>query len=276
MTAVPGVPLNDGRSIPQLGFGVYKVPVDETASIVATAIEAGYRSIDTATLYRNEQGVGRAVRESGVPREELYVTTKLWNDRHGYNEALRAFDESLARLGLDHVDLYLIHWPVPSLDRYVETWRALVRLREEGRATSIGVSNFTEIHLARLVEETGVTPAVNQVELHPLLAQPGLRAFHAEHGIVTEAWAPLARGGALLEHTVLTEIAKRHGRTPAQVVLRWHVQLGTVAIPKTVTPERVRANLDVFDFELTDGDLAAIRTLDAESRTGQHPDAVGP
>lgn len=276
MTQLPSLRLNDGNSMPQLGFGVYKISPDETASAVRTALEAGYRSIDTATLYGNEEGVGRAVNESGRPREEVFVTTKLWNDRHGYDSALAAFDQSLAELGTDYVDLYLIHWPVPSADRYVETWRALVRLREESRARSIGVSNFTEEHLSRVIGETGVVPAVNQVELHPLLPQRALRAFHTEHGIVTEAWAPLARGGSLLESPAVTAAAERHGKTPAQVVLRWHIQLGTVAIPKSVTPARIRANLDVFDFQLTGDEMAALGELDAQRRTGRHPDTVGP
>ncbi|MQA78876.1 MAG: aldo/keto reductase [Streptosporangiales bacterium] len=274
MTHVPNVELNDGRSMPQLGFGVYKVPPDETAVSVRTALDAGYRGIDTAALYRNEEGVGRAIAESGVPREELFVTTKLWNDWHGHDSALAAFDESLGKLGLDYVDLYLIHWPVPSRDLYVETWRAFERLRDEGRARSIGVSNFTEEHLGRLVAETGTVPAVNQVELHPLLTQAPLRAYHAEHGIATEAWAPLARGGELLAEPALVELAEKHDRSPAQVVLRWHLQLGNIVIPKSVTPERIRQNIDVFDFTLSDDDMARIDGLHTGVRTGGHPDEV--
>lgn len=276
MSEIPNVRLADGHDMPQVGFGVYKVPPGETVTAVRTALDAGYRSIDTATLYRNEAEVGRAVAESGLPREELFVTTKLWNDRHGYDSALAAFDESLRALGMEYVDLYLIHWPVPSLDRYVETWRALLRLRDEGRARSVGVSNFTERHLRRLVDDTGVAPVVNQVELHPYLAQPELRAYHERHGVVTEAWAPLARGGPLLADPVVTGIAQRHGHTAAQVVLRWHVQHGTVVIPKSVTPERIRANLELFDFTLADGEMAAVDGLDASARTGNHPDDVGP
>ncbi|HEX6444075.1 MAG TPA: aldo/keto reductase [Streptosporangiales bacterium] len=272
---MPSVRLADGHDMPQVGFGVYKVPPGETVAAVRTALDAGYRSIDTATLYRNEAEVGRAVAESGLPREDLFVTTKLWNDRHGYDSALAAFDESVRALGTEYVDLYLIHWPVPSLDRYVETWRALLRLRDEGRARSVGVSNFTERHLQRLVDETGAAPVVNQVELHPYLSQPRLRAYHEEHGIVTEAWAPLARGGRLLDDPVVTGIAERHGRSPAQVVLRWHVQHGTVVIPKSVTPQRIRANVELFDFALTDDEMAALDGLDAEARTGNHPDDVG-
>jgi 2,5-diketo-D-gluconate reductase A len=275
MKQVPNVRLADGHDMPQVGFGVYKVPRGETVAAVRTALDAGYRGIDTATLYRNEAEVGRAVAESDVPREELFVTTKLWNDRHGYDSALAAFDESLRALGMEYVDLYLIHWPVPSLDRYVETWRALLRLRDEGRARSVGVSNFTEHHLQRLIDETGTAPVVNQVELHPYLAQRALRAYHAEHAIVTEAWAPLARGGRLLDDPVVTGIAERHRRAPAQVVLRWHVQHGTVVIPKSVTPQRIRANIDLSGFALTDDEMTALDRLDAEGRTGNHPDDVG-
>lgn len=274
MTHVPNVKLNDGRLMPQLGFGVYKVPQDETVEAVRGALDTGYRSIDTAALYRNEEGVGRAIAESDVPREDLFVTTKLWNDRHGHDSALTAFDESIGKLGLDYVDLYLIHWPVPSRDLYVETWRAFERLRDEGRARSIGVSNFTEQHLGRLADESGTVPAVNQVELHPLLTQATLRAYHAEQGIATEAWAPLARGGELLSDPVLVGLAEAYDRSPAQVVLRWHLQLGNVVIPKSVTPARIRENIDVFDFTLSDDDMALIDRLHTGGRTGGHPDEV--
>ncbi|MCU1437285.1 MAG: oxidoreductase [Naasia sp.] len=267
----PSLPLNDGRSISQLGLGVYKVADAEVGAVIASALEAGYRHIDTAALYDNEDGVGRAVREAAVPREELFITTKLWNDDHGYDRALRAFDESMARLGLDYVDLYLIHWPVPSRDLYVETWRALERIREEGRARSIGVSNFARRHVERLLTETGTTPAVNQVELHPWLAQDGLREFDAAHGIVTEAWSPLARGRVLGNET-LERIAAKHRRSPAQVVLRWHLDLGNVVIPKSVTPARIRENADIFDFDLDHDDLAAIAALDSGRRTGRDPE----
>lgn len=272
MCDVPAIRLNSRADMPQLGFGVYKVPPGQTAEAVRLALRAGYRSIDTATLYRNEREVGQAIAESGVPRDELFVTTKLWNDRHGYDQALRAFDESLGLLDMGYVDLYLIHWPVPSADRYVETWRALERLYEEGRARSIGVSNFTQAHLERLLRETAIVPAVNQVELHPRLAQASLREFHAAHGIATEAWAPLARGGELLAQPAITTIAERHGRTPAQVVLRWHVQHGTIAIPKSVTPSRIEENIDVFDFALTGDEMVSIDALDTASRTGPDPD----
>ncbi len=238
-----------------------------------TAIEAGYRSIDTATLYRNERGVGRAVRECGLPREELFVTTKLWNTDHGYESALRAFDISLAELGLDYVDLYLIHWPQPKQDRYVETWRALQKLRADGRVRAIGVSNFAEQHLRRLLEETGVAPAVNQIEAHPHLQQAALRAFHERNEIVTEAWRPLGRGQDLFDTTVVRTVAEKHGKTPAQVVLRWHLEMGHVAIPKSVTPERIAENIDVFDFELDAQDVAGFATLEAGTRLGPDPEA---
>lgn len=267
----PTVTLNDGREIPQLGLGVYKVPDGEVENVIGTAVEAGYRHIDTATLYANEAGVGRAVRSAAVPREELFITTKLWNDDHGFDAALRAFDASMARLGLDYVDLYLIHWPVPSRDRFVETWRALERIRNEGRARSIGVSNFARHHLERLLTETEIAPAVNQIELHPWLAQERLREFDAAHGIVTEAWSPLARG-RVLGNEVLERIGAKYGKTPAQVVLRWHLDLGNVVIPKSVTPARIRENADVVDFGLDLDDLAVIAALDGGTRTGRDPD----
>jgi 2,5-diketo-D-gluconate reductase A len=268
----PVVTLNDGHTIPQLGLGVYKVAESHAADTVRVALEAGYRHVDTAALYRNEAGVGWGIRQAGIPRDELFVTTKVWNDSHGYDETLRAFDESLGNLGLDRVDLYLIHWPAPRQDRYVETWRALERIAADGRATSIGVSNFEPHHLDRLLAESGVTPAVNQVELHPWLPQAELRAYNAAHGILTEAWSPLARG-RILDNPVLDGLAAKHGRTPAQIVLRWHLQLGNVVIPKSVTPERIRENLDVFGFSLDADDLAAIAGLESGERTGLHPDA---
>ncbi|WP_210507053.1 aldo/keto reductase [Naasia sp. SYSU D00057] len=268
---VPSLELNDGRTIPQLGLGVYKVPESEVESVIRSALEVGYRHIDTATLYRNERGVGRAVRDAPVAREDLFVTTKVWNDDHGYDRTLRAFDESMARLGLDYVDLYLIHWPVPSRDLYVDTWRALERLRADGRARSIGVSNFSPQHLERVLAEGEVPPAVNQVELHPWLPQDEVRAFDQAHGIVTEAWSPLARG-RVLGNPVLDRIAEKHGRTAAQVVLRWHVQQGTVVIPKSVTPARIRENFEVFDFELDADDMSAIARLSTGERTGRNPD----
>jgi 2,5-diketo-D-gluconate reductase A len=269
----PTLPLNDGRAIPQLGLGVWQIPDEETAAVVRAALDAGYRSIDTAAIYHNEAGVGEALRDAPVPREELFVTTKVWNERQGYDETLRAFGESLGRLGLDYVDLYLIHWPAPRRDRYVDTWRALVRLREEGRARSIGVSNFTATHLRRAIDETGVVPAVNQVELHPRFQQGALRAFHAERGIVTESWSPLGQG-QLVGDPTLDTIARKHGKTTAQVILRWHLDLGLVVIPKSARPERLRENRDVFDFRLDVEDMARIAALDRpDGRLGSDPDA---
>lgn len=274
MTTVPTVLLNDGARIPQLGFGVFQVPDDETTAAVSAALEAGYRSVDTAAVYGNERGVGRALASSGIPREELFVTTKLWNDDQGYDATLRAFDTSLAALGLDHVDLYLIHWPAPAQDLYRESWRAVEKLVADGRVRTAGVSNFGPAHLRRLLDGASLVPAVNQIELHPGLQQAELRALHAELGIATEAWSPLAQG-AVLEEDALTGIAARHGKSPAQVVLRWHLQLGNVVIPKSVTPARIRENLDVFDFALSDAEMTAVAGLDRGLRTGPHPDELG-
>lgn len=271
MNSVPDVVLNNGVSMPQLGYGVFRVPDDDTERAVLAALDAGYRSIDTASLYGNETGVGRALTASGLARDHFFVTTKVWNDDQGYDSTLRAFDASLGRLGLDHVDLYLIHWPKPSLDRYVETWRALEKLYADRRVRAIGVSNFQPDHLRRLLDETDVVPAVNQVELHPDLQQEQLRRFHAEHGVVTEAWSPLGQGLAL-RHPVVADLAHRHGRTPAQVVLRWHVQLGNVAIPKSTTPSRIRENIGLFDFALAEADMAALATLESGTRLGPDPD----
>ncbi|MFJ5589678.1 aldo/keto reductase [Streptomyces noursei] len=273
MTSVPHVTLNNGVTMPQLGFGVFQVPDEETTAAVTTALEAGYRSIDTAAIYGNERGVGKALAASGLRREDLFVTTKLWNDDQGHDRTLAAFDASLDKLGLDHVDLYLIHWPAPARDLYVETYQALERILADGRARAIGVSNFQVPHLQRLLEHTGVTPVVNQVELHPGLQQTALRAFHAEHGIATEAWSPLAQG-AVLDDPAIVVIAATHGVTPAQVVLRWHLQTGNIVIPKSVTPARIRQNLDVFGFALTDADLAALAGLDRGLRTGPDPDTL--
>ena len=263
--------LNDGHAIPQLGLGVYKIPDDLAAGTVQIALEDGYRHIDTAALYANERGVGEGLARAALPRDEVFVTTKVWNDRHGYDETLRAFDESLAKLGLDYVDLYLIHWPAPRQNRYVEAYRALERLRADGRARSIGVSNFHPHHLDRLLAETDIVPAVNQIELHPWLAQTETRAYNATHGILTEAWSPLARGRAIGNAT-LDAIGARYGKSAAQVVLRWHLELGNVVIPKSVTPSRIRENLDVFDFTLDAADREAITALDAGERTGKDPD----
>ncbi|MFD8079301.1 aldo/keto reductase [Streptomyces sp. NPDC059718] len=271
MSTVPDITLNNGVTMPQLGFGVWQVPDDEAATAVATALEAGYRSIDTAALYRNERGTGRAIAASGIPREELFVTTKLWNTDQGHDNALRAFDASLDKLGLDHVDLYLIHWPTPARGLYGETWRALEKIHADGRARAIGVSNFPVAQLQHLLDEGGVVPALNQIELHPNLPQSELRAFHAGHGIATEAWSPLGQGRGLLDEPALAALAAKHGRTPAQVVLRWHLQLGNVVIPKSVTPSRIRENIDVFGFELDGEDLAAIDALDNGGRLGPDP-----
>ncbi|OIJ97443.1 oxidoreductase [Streptomyces sp. MUSC 14] len=268
---VPPIILNNGIEMPQLGFGVWQVPDDDAERAVTTALAAGYRSIDTAAIYGNEEGTGKALAASGVPREELFVTTKLWNADQGYDATLRAFDTSLAKLGLDHVDLYLIHWPLPSRDTYVDTYRALEQLYADKRVRAIGVSNFLPEHLERLIAETSVIPAVNQIELHPHLQQHAARAYHAEQGIATEAWSPLGQGKGLLEVPAIVAIAQKHGRTPAQVVLRWHVQLGTVVIPKSVTPSRIKENIEVFDFSLDDEDLAAISALNEDRRIGPDP-----
>ncbi|MDM4761739.1 aldo/keto reductase [Galbitalea sp. SE-J8] len=269
-TTVPTITLTNGIEVPQLGFGVFQVPDAETTAAVATALAAGYRSIDTAAIYGNEAGVGRAIAESGLRRDELFVTSKVWNSDHGYDSTLRAYDETLAKLGLDALDLYLIHWPAPAHDRYLETWRALERLYADGRVRAIGVSNFEPEHLDRLVDAGSVVPAVNQVELHPALQNRDVIAANARHGIATEAWSPLAQG-AVLADPVITAIAARHGKTPAQVVLRWHLQQGRIVIPKSVTPSRIAENLDVFDVTLGDDELAAIDALDRDGRTGPHP-----
>ncbi|HZW42226.1 MAG TPA: aldo/keto reductase [Agromyces sp.] len=271
MPLAPRLSLSDGASIPQLGYGLYKVPATDASRLCLDAIAIGYRHLDTAAFYGNEREVGEAVRAAPVPREELFVTSKVWKDDNGFDETSRAFDASMARLELDSLDLYLIHWPVPSTDRYVDTWRALVRLQEEGRVRSIGVANFHAHHLERIIGETGVAPVVNQVELHPWLPQAQLRAFDAARGIRTEAWSPLARG-RVLRTPLLDDLAAKHGRTPAQVVLRWHVQLGNVVIPKASSPERLAENLDVFGFELDADDLAALATLETGERTGRDPD----
>lgn len=271
MSKVPSITLNNGVSMPQLGFGVWQVPDDEAARAVGSALEAGYRSIDTAAVYENEKGTGEAVAASGIPRDELFVTTKLWNSEQGYDSTLRAFDASLARLGLDYVDLYLIHWPLPARDAYVDTYKAFETLLADGRARAIGVSNFLPEHLERLLGETSVVPAVNQIELHPQLQQAESRAVHAKHGIATEAWSPLGQGRGLLEVPAIAAIARKHGKTPAQIVLRWHIQLGNVVIPKSVTPSRIKENIDVFGFELDADDLGALAALDEGRRLGPDP-----
>lgn len=270
---VTSIPLRDGRSIPAIGFGVYKVDDAEAATAVGTALDAGYRHVDTAEMYGNERGVGAAIRASRLERDEVFVTTKVWNDHQGRDATLHAFDASLGRLGLDAVDLYLIHWPAAANDRYVETWRTLVELRESGRTRSVGVSNFQVPHLERIIAETGEVPALNQVERHPWLPQRDLIAFHEQHNIVTGAWSPLGRG-RLVDEPVLTGIAEAHGVSVAQVLVRWNVQQGVVVLPKSVTPERIRSNIDVDGFSLSDDDLAAIAGLESGQRTGSHPDSV--
>jgi 2,5-diketo-D-gluconate reductase A len=270
VAAVPNLTLHDGVEIPQLGYGVFQVPPDDTQAVVEEALAAGYRHIDTAAAYRNEKGVGAAIAASGLPREEVFVTTKLWNSSQGFDSALETFEKSLGRLGMDRVDLYLIHWPVPSQGLFVETWKAFEEIHGEGRASTIGVSNFRIEDLERLERETETMPTVNQVELHPRFHQAELRAWHEAHGIATEAWSPLGQG-ALLGEEPIVEIAERHGKTPAQAILRWHLQLGNVVIPKSVTPERIRENIDVFDFELGDEEMASIAAIDTGRRFGPDP-----
>ncbi|HEU0192115.1 MAG TPA: aldo/keto reductase [Mycobacterium sp.] len=271
--ASPGeklVALNDGSSIPRLGFGVYKIPPAETEAAVATALATGYRHVDTAALYGNEREVGRAVAASGLPRDQVYVVTKLWNADQGYDSTLTAFDASMDRLGLDYLDLYLIHWPLPARNKFVDTFRAFAHLHDQGRIRSIGVSNFEPEHLTMLIDGTGIVPVVNQIELHPGFTQTELREVHAQLGIATEAWAPLGQG-SLLSHPAITAVAGALAKTPAQVLIRWHIQLGNIVIPKSVHPERIAANFDVFDFELGADEMAAISSLDGGTRLGPDP-----
>ncbi|HEX4015414.1 MAG TPA: aldo/keto reductase [Frankiaceae bacterium] len=275
MPPIPTLTLNNGHTIPHIGFGVFQVPPDQVIEPVETALEAGYRLIDTAAAYRNEDGVGKALANSGIDRDELFITTKLWNADHGFDNALRAFDASLSKLGLDVVDLYLIHWPTPARGDIVETWKALEKIYAEGRARSIGVSNFTIHHLNRLRSEATIVPAVNQIELHPRFPQDELRAYHQEHQIATEAWSPIGQGQGLLDDPTVKSVAEAHGKSPAQAVLRWHLQLGNsghVVIPKSVTPQRIRENLEVFDFELDDGEMAMLSSLSSHDKGGR----IGP
>jgi 2,5-diketo-D-gluconate reductase A len=264
------VTLNDGNSIPTVGLGVFQTPPAETEQAVSAALRAGYRHVDTAAAYRNERETGRAIADSGVPRDQLYVVTKLWNADQGYDSTLTAFDASMDRLGLDYLDLYLIHWPAPALTKYVDTFKAFAHLHDQGRIRSIGVSNFAPEHLTVLIDAIGIVPAVNQIELHPRFPQTELREVHAQRGIATEAWSPLGQG-ALLDHPTVTAVAEATGRTPAQVLIRWHIQLGNIVIPKSVNPERIASNFDVFDFELSADQMASISSLDDGTRLGPDP-----
>jgi len=271
MSTQPHVSFNDGRSIPQLGLGVWQTPDDVAVEAVSTALKTGYRHIDTAAVYKNEEGVGKGIVASGIDRGDIFLTTKVWNEDQGFDETLKAMDASLKRLGTDYVDLYLIHWPSAFRGKYIETWKAMIRLREEGKAKSIGVSNFEGSYIDDLIRDTGVTPAINQIQLHPRFQQKAMRDKHAGLGVVTESWSPLGQGQVLAD-PVIGEIAKRHGKSPAQVIIRWHLDLGLVVIPKSVTPSRIVENFDVFDFALSEEDKAAIAGLDAaDGRIGSDP-----
>ncbi|MFJ2618902.1 aldo/keto reductase [Glutamicibacter sp. NPDC087344] len=270
-TMIPTVTLNNGLEMPQVGFGVFQVGNEETTAAVTAALEVGYRSIDTAAIYGNEEGVGRAVAQSAIAREDLFITSKLWISEMGYDATLEAFEDSLERLGLDYLDLYLIHWPAPQNDLYIQSWKALEKLYAQGKVRAIGVSNFQAEHLNRLISATDIIPAVNQVELHPALQNREVQAANAEHGVITEAWSPLAQGALLSDETILG-IAKAHQVSAAQVILRWHLQEDRVIIPKSVTPSRISANLELFGFELTAGELDSINALERDGRTGPNPD----
>ncbi|WP_375573338.1 aldo/keto reductase [Ahrensia marina] len=270
MTAIPSLSLLDGRSIPQLGFGLWQVPEDTTGQTVAQALQLGYRLLDGAAIYGNEVGQGEGLRASDLPRDDVFVTTKVWNDNQGFDSTLRAIDASLERLGLDAVDLCLIHWPCPNKGLYVETWKAFIRAKEEGKLRSIGVSNFASAHLERIIGETGVTPVLNQIELHPRFQQAELRAFHADHAIITQSWTPLGKSKSF-DDPVIVAISERLNKSPAQIILRWHVQLGCSVIPRSTNPERMAQNMALFDFELTADDMSAIAGLDAGDRLGPDP-----
>jgi 2,5-diketo-D-gluconate reductase A len=273
--SVPTITLNDGHTIPQLGFGVFKVEPDETTRIVADALSVGYRHIDTAAIYGNEEGVGKALSASSLDRSELFITTKLWNDRQGTQSAFDAFEESLEKLGLDYVDLYLIHWPAPANDKFVESWKALEKIQESGRARSIGVSNFLVPHLDRLLQETSIVPAVNQIELHPAHQQPEVTAFAREHGINIEAWGPLGQGKyPLFDEQVIVDAAESHGKSPAQIVIRWHLQTGNILFPKSNSLARMTENFDVLDFKLTHTEVTMISALERAGRVSAHPNEV--
>ncbi|WP_394436077.1 aldo/keto reductase [Streptomyces sp. SGAir0957] len=271
MTAVPTVMLNNGVQIPQLGFGTFQIPPEDTRETTLAAIEAGYRHIDTAEMYGNEKGVGEAVRDSGVDRSEIFVTSKLNNGAHAHDDALKAFDRTMEELGLDHLDLFLIHWPLPGKGDFVETWKAMEEIYRSGRAKAIGVSNFQPHHLRRLLQESDVVPAVNQIEVHPYLTNDDARAFGAEHDIATEAWSPIAQG-KVLDDPAINRIAQAVGKTPAQVTLRWHLQRGDIVFPKSSTHKRIAENFDLFDFELSEGDMGEISALNRDERTGPDPD----
>jgi len=271
MSAVPDIKLNNGVTIPQLGFGVFQIKPEDTRQATLAALEVGYRHIDTAQMYGNEKQVGEAVRESGVDRDDIFVTSKLNNSYHAYDDALGAFDQTLKELGFDYLDMFLVHWPLPKVGDYVETWKAMEELYRSGRVKAIGVSNFQRHHLRRLFDETGTVPAVNQIEVHPYLAQDGLRAFNAQNDIVTEAWSPIAQG-KVLDDPTLGKIGEAHGKSPAQVTLRWHIQRGDIVFPKSVTRSRVEENFDVFDFELGEDELKAISALNRDERIGPDPD----
>jgi 2,5-diketo-D-gluconate reductase A len=272
MSNVPGIELNSGATIPQLGFGVFQIEQSQTAETVAKALEIGYRHIDTAQMYGNEAEVGEAIRGSGIGRDELFVTTKCNNSNHGRLDSQKALDESLSKLGLDYVDLYLIHWPLPGKDLYVDTWRGFEEAVKDGKTKSIGVSNFQDHHLERLFSETDTVPAVNQIELHPHMQQLAMRSFDERHGIATEAWSPIGQGKGVIDEETIVGIAREHDKTGAQVTLRWHIQLGNIVFPKSVTPERIQENFEIFDFELSDEEMAAIGELERAERIGPDPD----
>ncbi|WP_433031507.1 aldo/keto reductase [Actinomycetospora sp. CA-053990] len=272
MSDVPGIELNNGTTIPQLGFGVFQIDPSDTAETVRTALDVGYRHIDTAQMYGNEAEVGEAVAKSDIPRDQLWITTKCNNSNHGYEDSQKALDESLRVMGLDHVDLYLIHWPLPGKDLYVDTWKGLEQANADGKTRTIGVSNFQPHHLDRLLSETETVPAINQIELHPHMQQAGLRSYHERHGIRTEAWSPIGQGKGLLDAPEFADIAQAHGKSPAQVVLRWHIQLGNIIFPKSVTPERIRENFEIFDFELSDDEMNTINSMEKAERLGPDPD----
>ncbi|MBS4188939.1 aldo/keto reductase [Bacillus sp. FJAT-49705] len=265
------VVLNNGLKMPQLGFGVWRVEDEKAEIAVAKALEVGYRSIDTAMIYNNENGVGNALKKSSIPREEIFITTKVWNSDQGYENTLKAYEESLEKLGLEYVDLYLVHWPTPQYDQYVETYKALEKLYHDGRVKAIGVCNFDIDHLERLIQECDVKPVLNQIECHPYLVQTELKEFCAKHDIFIEAWSPLQQGGEVLNHEVIQKIAKQHSKTTAQVVLRWHLQNNTIVIPKSVTPARIEENFNVFDFELSAEEMTEINKLDRNERKGPNP-----